>query len=411
MRRRTLRTGESPTEMGFGAAQLGNLFRETDDPTSLAAVDAAWDGGIRYFDTAPHYGLGLSERRLGRALQGRPRAEYVLSTKVGRLLEPNPSHSGRQDDEGFMVPATLRRRWDFSRDGILRSLEGSLERLGLDRVDIVYLHDPDEHWDAASTTGADTLVELRDQGVVGAIGAGMNQASMLAEFVRRTDVDVVMVAGRLTLVDQTALQDLLPLALERGVGVVAAAAYNSGLLSSAVVPDDAMFDYGRAPVAVVERARAIARICDRHGVALPDAAVQYALRHPAVVSVVLGMRTPAHVASTLSRQGTRIPEELWEDLDRDGLVPDLLNAHGRRGGRALDLGAVRDVDDGDVQGLAQIEGRVAEEGVVDDIGEAGGEVAHPRVELLPLHPRGEDQAEHQEVDRPVLVHPDHLRIR
>ncbi|MCS5498554.1 aldo/keto reductase [Cnuibacter physcomitrellae] len=322
MRHRALRTGEGLTEIGFGAAQLGNLFRETDDATSQAAVDTAWDAGIRYFDTAPHYGLGLSERRLGHALRARPRTEYVLSTKVGRLLEPDPSGSGRQDDEGFVVPATLRRRWDFSRDGILRSLEGSLERLGLDRVDVVYLHDPDEHWDAASTTGVDTLVELRDQGVVGAIGAGMNQAAMLTEFVRRTDVDVVMVAGRLTLVDQTALQELLPLALERGVSVVAAAAYNSGLLSSAVVPDDAVFDYGPAPASVVQRARAIARVCDRHGVTLPDAAVQYALRHPAVASVVLGCRTPDHVRSTVSRAGTEIPEEMWRELDDEGLVPD-----------------------------------------------------------------------------------------
>ncbi|ARJ05265.1 oxidoreductase [Cnuibacter physcomitrellae] len=322
MRHRALRTGESLTEIGFGAAQLGNLFRETDDATSQAAVDTAWDAGIRYFDTAPHYGLGLSERRLGHALHARPRTEYVLSTKVGRLLEPDPSGSGRQDDEGFVVPATLRRRWDFSRDGILRSLEGSLERLGLDRVDVVYLHDPDEHWDAASTTGVDTLVELRDQGVVGAIGAGMNQAAMLTEFVRRTDVDVVMVAGRLTLVDQTALQELLPLALERGVSVVAAAAYNSGLLSSAVVPDDAVFDYGPAPASVVQRARAVARVCDRHGVTLPDAAVQYALRHPAVASVVLGCRTPDHVRSTVSRAATEIPEEMWRELDDEGLVPD-----------------------------------------------------------------------------------------
>lgn len=322
MRQRALRTGEGLTEIGFGAAQLGNLFRETDDATSQAAVDTAWDAGIRYFDTAPHYGLGLSERRLGHALRARPRTEYVLSTKVGRLLEPDPSGPGRQDDEGFVVPATLRRRWDFSRDGILRSLEGSLERLGLDRVDVVYLHDPDEHWDAASTTGVDTLVELRDQGVVGAIGAGMNQAAMLTEFVRRTDVDVVMVAGRLTLVDQTALQELLPLALERGVSVVAAAAYNSGLLSSAVVPDDAVFDYGPAPASVVQRARAIARVCDRHGVTLPDAAVQYALRHPAVASVVLGCRTPDHVRSTVSRSATEIPEEMWRELDDEGLVPD-----------------------------------------------------------------------------------------
>ncbi|MEV4048288.1 aldo/keto reductase, partial [Streptomyces sp. NPDC049744] len=230
MRSRTPARGPELTELGLGAAQLGNLFRETSDADAQGAVDAAWDSGVRYFDTAPHYGLGLSERRLGAALARRPRAEYTVSTKVGRLLVPSPETAHRQDDGGFAVPASFRRVWDFSRDGILRSLEGSLTRLGLDHVDIVYLHDPDDHWRQASTTGVDTLVELRDQGVVKAVGAGMNQAAMLTEFVRRSDVDLVMVAGRHTLLDRSARDELLPLARKRGVGVVAAAGYNSGLL-------------------------------------------------------------------------------------------------------------------------------------------------------------------------------------
>ena len=212
--------------------------------------------------------------------------------------------------------------WDFSRDGVLRSVEQSLTRLGTDRLDIAYLHDPDDHWDEASTTGVDALAELRDQGVVGAIGAGMNQSAMLAEFIRRTDVDVVMVAGRLTLLDASALEELLPLARERGVGVVAAAVYNSGLLSSTTVDPAASFDYGTAPDAVVARARRIAMVCERHGVQLPDAAVQYALRHPAVVSVVTGMRTAAHVRSTVQRYLAPIPEDLWAELASTGLVPD-----------------------------------------------------------------------------------------
>lgn len=319
---RQLRTGAGLTNLGVGVAQFGNLYRETSDETSMAAVDRARDAGIRYFDTAPHYGLGLSERRLGAALRDVPRLDYTLSTKVGRLLVDSPETADQLDPDGFVVPAMVKRVWDFSRDGILRSVEASLERLATDRLDIVYLHDPDDFWHEASTTGVDALIELRDQGVVGAIGAGMNQAAMLADFVERTDVDVVMVAGRFTLLDQTALDRLLPAAAERGVGVVAAAVYNSGLLSSPTVPDDAHFDYGQAPRATIERARRIAAVCENHGVALPAAAVQYPLRHPAVVSVVLGTRTPEHVDSNLERFSTPIPDELWAELDAAGLAPD-----------------------------------------------------------------------------------------
>jgi len=319
---RPLRTGTDLTELGFGAAQLGNLFRETTDEEAQRAVNAAWEEGLRYFDTAPHYGLGLSEHRLGRALGETPRDRFALSSKVGRLLVGSPESADRLDDDGFVVPASTRRVWDFSRDGILRSVEQSLARLGTDRLDIAYLHDPDDHWEAASTTGVDALVELREQGVVGAIGAGMNQSAMLAEFVRRTDVDVVMVAGRFTLLDPSALDDLLPVAAERGVGVVAAAVYNSGLLSSETIDPAAHFDYGSAPAEVIERAQRIAEICRDHGVSLPAAAIQYPLRHRAVVSVVTGMRTEDHVRSTVDRYRADIPEALWEELDAAGLAPD-----------------------------------------------------------------------------------------
>lgn len=321
MKRRSTTRGPDLTELGLGAAQFGNLYRETTDAEASGAVDTAWSRGIRYFDTAPHYGLGLSERRLGAALAAHDRDEYVVSTKVGRLLVPSPETADRLDDGGFVVPATLRREWDFSRDGIMRSFEGSLERLGLDRVDIVYLHDPDEHWEAASTTGIDALVELRDQGVVGAIGAGMNQAAMLAEFVRRCDVDVMMLAGRHTLLEHDALDDLLPLAVDRGVGIVAAGVYNSGLLSVPRPAADAKFDYEQAPAEVIARANAIADVCERFGVTLPDVAVAYPLRHPAVVSVVLGTRTAAQVASNVGRYETPIPDGLWEALRDGGLLP------------------------------------------------------------------------------------------
>lgn len=319
---RTLRNGTALTELGFGAAQLGNLFRETTDEASQQAVTAALADGLRYFDTAPHYGLGLSERRVGQALLETPRDAIVLSSKVGRLLVDSPETADRLDDDGFIVPAATRREWDFSRDGILRSVEASLARLGTDRLDIAYLHDPDDHWAAASTTGIDALLELREQGVVGAIGAGMNQSAMLTEFVRRTDVDVVMVAGRFTLLDPSALDDLLPLATERGVGVVAAAVYNSGLLGNETVDRSAHFDYGTAPEAVIDRAVRIAEVCASFGVGLPAAAIQYPLRHSAVVSVVTGMRTADHVHSTVARYRTEIPEALWQELDATGLAPD-----------------------------------------------------------------------------------------
>lgn len=313
--------GAPLTRLGMGCSQLGNFNMVTTDDVSQTAVDAAWDAGLRYFDTAPHYGLGLSERRLGSALRGRARDDYVLSTKVGRLLVPSPEGADQLDDAGFVVPADHRRVWDFSRDGILRSLEQSLDRLGTDRIDIVYLHDPDDHWALASTTGIDTLIELRDQGVVGAVGAGMNQSALLADLVRRRDVDIVMVAGRWTLLDQTAASDLLPVAHERGVRVVAAGIYNSGLLAAATVRDGAHFDYRQAPSALVQRARRMAAICALHGVTLPDAAVQFPFRHPTVAGVVVGTRTAAHVRSLITRSTTHVPDELWTEMAAEGLLP------------------------------------------------------------------------------------------
>jgi D-threo-aldose 1-dehydrogenase len=315
IRTRPLRRGLDLTEIGLGAAQFGNLFRETTEEASRGAVDAAWARGIRYFDTAPHYGIGLSERRLGPALRDRPRDEFVVSTKVGRALVPTPERANELDDGGFVTPAVFRREWDLSRDGVLRSIEESLERLGLDRIDIAYLHDPDEHWEAASTTGVGALVELRDQGVVKAIGAGMNQSAMLTEFVRQCDVDVVMLAGRYTLLDRSAADDLLPLAVERGVGVVAAGVYNSGLLSKPQVPEDAKYEYEQAAPELIQRAREMAALCTRYGVSLPDVAVQFSLRHPAVTSVVVGMRTAEQVESTVDRSTVSIPDALWAELD------------------------------------------------------------------------------------------------
>lgn len=315
MRTHPLRNGITLGTVGLGGSAFGNLYTVTSDADASDALDAAWESGIRYYDTAPHYGLGLSEARMGAGLARHPRPEWVLSTKVGRLLEPTPERAGELDDDGFAVPATHRRVWDFSRDGILRSLEESLTRLGTDRIDIVYLHDPDDHWEQASTEGIGTLIELRDQGVLGAVGAGMNQSAMLAEFVRRSDIDVVMLAGRYTLLDRSAEEDLLPLAVERDVAVVAAGVYNSGLLSRPEVADSARFDYQQAPPELLERARAIADLCRAHGVTLPDAAVQFPLRHPAVASVVLGARNRAQVEQGVARSRVEVPDALWDELE------------------------------------------------------------------------------------------------
>ncbi|MEO8907207.1 MAG: aldo/keto reductase [Microbacteriaceae bacterium] len=323
MRENTLRSGVRLTALGLGTAQFGNLYRETTEAEAAGALDTAWHGGIRYFDTAPHYGLGLSERRLGALLRQRPREEFVLSTKVGRLLEPNPGGEGERDDDMFDVPATHRRRWDFSADGVRRSVEESLERLGLDRIDIAYLHDPDDYGEQAISEAIPALIELREQGVIGAVGAGMNQSALPAEFIRRTDIDVIMLAGRFTLLEQGALADLLPLAQSRGVGIVIAGVYNSGLLATARPNSQAKYDYGDAPAELIRKASAIAQVCEQHGVDLPTAALAFVSRHPAVASVVVGARTPDQVRSNLERFETPVPAGLWKDLEDGGLIPSL----------------------------------------------------------------------------------------
>jgi D-threo-aldose 1-dehydrogenase len=306
------------TELGFGAAPIGNLYREVSAAEARDAVDAAWAAGVRYFDTAPHYGLGLSERRLGAALADRPRAEYVLSTKVGRLLRPQPG--GGPDPAGFVVPATHRRVWDFSADGVRRSLASSLERLGLDRIDVVLLHDPDEHWAQAVSQAYPALARLRDEGVVGAIGVGMNQWQMPARFVRETDLDVVLLAGRYTLLEQPAADELLPLCAERGVSVLAAGVFNSGLLARPEVPQDATYDYAPAPAGLLAKARRIAAVCRRHGTSLPRAAAWFPLGHPAVASVVLGTHHAAQVTENAGLFAEPLPAELWADLRAEGLL-------------------------------------------------------------------------------------------
>jgi D-threo-aldose 1-dehydrogenase len=310
-------SGLALTEIGFGAASLGNLYRETGEDEAAAAVDRAWERGIRYFDTAPHYGLGLSERRLGAALQGRPRDEFVLSTKVGRLLERNPRPT-ELDTDGFVVPGDLHRVWDFTADGVRRSLDASLDRIGVSHVDIVYAHDPDQCSDAAAREALAALAGLRDQGVVRAVGVGTNSTEQLAELIDEGLVDVLMLAGRYTLLEQDALFTVLEPARRAGVAVVAVGVFNSGLLSQRRPSPDAHYDYGPAPAELIARTERLADVCERHGVRLPEAAIAFPLRHPAVVNVTLGMRTAAQVDSNLERYARPVPEELWSELDALG---------------------------------------------------------------------------------------------
>ncbi len=309
--------------LGFGAAGIGNLYRAMDDAVAAATVVAGWDAGIRYFDTAPHYGLGLSERRLGAVLSAKPRDEFVISTKVGRILEPVANPAGARDGEGFDVPADTIRRWDPSEAGIRRSIEHSLERLGLDRIDIAYLHDPDVYDLSAGIGQAlPALEKLREEGLVAAIGVGANSAETLAACIRGANLDLVMLAGRYTLLEQPAAADLLPLCVERGVGVVNVGVYNSGLLARPVVPDDAHYNYAPAPVHILHKAQALAACCADFGVELPAAALQFGLGHPAVRNVVVGATTPAQIRQTVQRMEADLPAELWTEMVGRGLLTE-----------------------------------------------------------------------------------------
>jgi D-threo-aldose 1-dehydrogenase len=287
--------------LGLGTAPLGGLYDAVDEETAHDVVERAWGLGIRYFDTAPYYGSGSAERRLGAALRGRPRDEFVVSTKVGRLLRAGES-------DWHNAPA-LQAYFDFSYDAALRSLEQSLERLGLDRVDIAYIHDPDDHYDEALAGSYRALARLRDDGVVRAIGVGMNQTELLCRFALEADPDCFLVAGRYTLLDRSAAADLLPLCADRGIAVVAAGVFNSGALAGG-----STYDYEEASPAVLERVVELRETCARHEVPLAAAALQFPVRHPAVEHVLVGCRTPQEVEEDVRLSELELPNELWSEL-------------------------------------------------------------------------------------------------
>ncbi len=308
--------------LGLGAANVGNLYTALDDDEAHAILEAAWDCGIRTFDTAPHYGLGLSERRLGAFLRTKSRDEFTVSTKVGRLLRPDPDWAGELDEPNdFVVPASLKRVWDVSAAGVRRSLEESLERLGMDRVDVVYLHDPERFdLDRSLDEGLAGLIALRDERLVAVVGVGSMDTRALTAFARTGAIDRLMVAGRLTLADQSAADEVLPECQERGIEVVAAAVFNSGLLASVEPGAEDRFDYGPVSEELLERTRKIADVCGRHGVALRVAALQYPLLHPAVASVVAGAATPDQVRANASAFEVAVPDALWQQLRDEGLA-------------------------------------------------------------------------------------------
>ncbi len=294
--------------LGLGTAPLGNLFTAITDDEATATVAAAWNGGVRFFDTAPQYGHGLSETRLGVALASYPRDQFVLASKVGRLLrrvEPRPASA-------FIDIPDVDPVFDFSRDGVLRSIEESLTRLGADRLDIVHVHDPDEHEAEALATAFPALIELREQGVIGKVGCGMNQAEMLSRFVERVDLDCLLLAGRYSLLDRKGAA-LLEQCAARGVEVIIGGVFNSGLLARPEV--GATFDYAAAPAALVEQAREMQSVCGEFGVALPAAAVQFALRHPAVGVVLVGARSAEEIEADVAYADTSLPDELWPALE------------------------------------------------------------------------------------------------
>lgn len=296
------------TSLSVTCLGLGGVFLARDAPRSEAEalIERAYQTGVRYFDTAPMYGLGESERRYKGPLSRLERSGFVLSTKVGRLL---------QEDVGGPEPW----HFDFTRDGILRSFQTSLQRLGLDRVDILLVHDPDDHADQAIREAFPALIELREQGLVGAIGAGMNQWELELRFARELPLDCFLLAGRYTLLEQTALAEFLTHCEANGISVIAGGPYNSGILASDL-DDTARYNYASAPPEMLDRARAIKAVCDRHGVPLKAAALQFILAHPAVAAVIPGAASVAEVEENARMVEAPIPAALWPELKEAGLL-------------------------------------------------------------------------------------------
>jgi D-threo-aldose 1-dehydrogenase len=336
------RTGVTVTRLGIGTNPLAGLMERVPYETALATVREAWDAGVRFYDMAPLYGYGYAERFLGDLLREQPRASYALATKVGRLLlaDGPPEREDRmmlyQGEPLFRDTEPVRPYFDYSYDGVMRSLEASRQRSGIDRFEIVHIHDPERYMDEAADGAYRALDELRRAGVVDAIGVGSNNWDCHVELLERGDYDVILLAGRYTLLDQTALPELLPLCERRGIAIIAAGVFNSGILAHpepgsiqgvgrdaaamSTWKDNVTFDYLPASQEIIDKAAAIKAVCDRHGVPLVAAALQFPLHHPAVPTLVVGPRAPGHTAANLEAMRLPIPSDLWAELKHERLL-------------------------------------------------------------------------------------------
>jgi D-threo-aldose 1-dehydrogenase len=306
--------------LGFGGVPLGGLYKDVSEDEACATVRRALDLGINYFDTAPIYGFGKSETRLGRELARCSRDSIVVATKVGYTLVPDDGGRDEKVFHRFENVPPMRPVFDYSYDGIMRTLEGSLQRLNLGHVDIVNIHDPDDHWEEAIGIVYPALHKLRSDGVVRAIGVGMNQAEMLARFAREGDFDCLLVAGRYTLIDHTGLRELLPICERKHISVIIGGPYNSGILASGA-RSGATYNYLDASPAVMETVAAIETVCDRHNVPLQAAALQFPMAHPAVTAIIPGARSAAEVTQNVGLMSLPIPDGFWDELQHLNLLP------------------------------------------------------------------------------------------
>ena len=316
MKRTRLADGLDVTSIGLGSAPLGGLFSAVSDADAEATLAAGWSAGIRFYDTAPLYGFGLAEQRLGAFLRQQKRESYAISTKVGRLLRA-PDSATAEDDHYKGAP-DLRPQFDFSYDGVMRSVEESLGRLGLDRVDVLLVHDPDDHFDDAVSGAFRALMRLRDDGTVKAIGSGMNQSEMLTRFAEAVPVDCFLLAGRYTLLDQGALNALFPVCVAKNIGILLGGIYNSGILANPHA--GAKFNYEDADAGLVGRALELDALCRKHGTELKAAALQFCMAHPAVTVAVMGARNAAEVADNIAMSEYAVPQAFWQELRAKNLV-------------------------------------------------------------------------------------------
>lgn len=313
------KTGLGVTRLGMGTAPLGGLFEDVPEAKALDTVNQALDLGLNFFDTAPLYGHGKSELFLGMSLAAVPRSNYILATKVGRLLIPvDPA---QRDQHEFKNPLPYQPVFDFSYDGVMRSVEESLKRLNLDRIDMLHIHDPDDHYEEAIKGAYPALAKLRSEGVIRAVGAGMNQAEMLACFAREGEFDCFLLAGRYTLIDHTGLKELLPLCVKKNISIIIGGPYNSGVLASGAKPG-AKFNYADAPPEVIEKVRKVEGVCNLHRVPMKAAAIQFPLAHPAVASVIPGARSIEELIENFRLLSHPIPSDFWADLRKTGLIPE-----------------------------------------------------------------------------------------